>query len=520
MKNKYNSFLYTFDLIGPAPKLFVYNNDRYKSLLSSFISIIIISFSIIFIIFSLIEYFKYKNPTVIYSKSSDDIIKRTIFLKDSFLMFQLIDSSTAQIINDSIAYFEGYHSAVYDDGHYDSGILFIEKCEFEKNINLRYKELLKERLNFGRPIETFYCISLKHDNISLFYHPRIGYNSINLVISLKDNNNYIPEKIQALIISENNIIDHQNKGQPISESFIYHITSAFSSKEYTNINYAFQYIQYESDNGFIYSNNKNFSGISFLNMDFNRKMTNDYNLEKDLKESKKSKIGTISFEVNKSNYDNYKRSYQKLQSLLAEIMSVINLFFEVGRQISAFLCSKKMSKDIIISLFNSEEKKDILNRNNINNLFKSHEKNKISSERKNIKQQSIDKLNNTDYQAKNDKFRLNVSKDNMMSKNDKKNENINKIEFKKINYYFILKSYFCFNDKMTKLINIYHNIIIENMCIERILERFYNLEKVYHFFSNKEKEKLKSFKNRRFKEIKKYIYRIDDEKNKFNSIKK
>ena len=55
-------------------------------------------------------------------------------------MFQLIDSSNAQIINDSIAYFEGYHSAIYDDGHYDSGILFIEKCEFEKNINLRYKD--------------------------------------------------------------------------------------------------------------------------------------------------------------------------------------------------------------------------------------------------------------------------------------------------------------------------------------------------------------------------------------------
>jgi len=52
-------------------------------------------------------------------------------------------------------------------------------------------------------------------------------------------------------------------------------------------------------------------------------------------------IGTIEFGINKSNFDNYKRSYQRLQSLLAEIISVINLLFEVGRQISNILGGKK-----------------------------------------------------------------------------------------------------------------------------------------------------------------------------------
>ena len=354
MINKCNSCLYTFDLMGPTPKLFIFKKDRYKSLISSFISNIIILFSIIFIILSLIQYFKYKNPTVIYSKSSDDITKRSVFINDTFLMFQLVDSSSAQVIDDSIAYFEGNYHAIYDDGHIDNGPLFIEKCEFDKNINIKYKELLKKRSNFGRPIETFYCISFTNKNISLFYNPTIGYNIINLLIFLKDNNYYIPEQIQALIISENNIIDHQNKDKPISEGFLYHVTSAFSSKEYTETNYIFQYIQYVSDNGFIFSNNKSYYGKSFLDMTFNRKLYNDYNLDNDLKYLNKSNIGAIQFEINKSNYDNYKRSYQKLQSLLAEIMSVINLVFEIGRQISAFLCDKKMSKDIISSLLNNE----------------------------------------------------------------------------------------------------------------------------------------------------------------------
>ena len=77
---------------------------------------------------------------------------------------------------------------------------------------------------------------------------------------------------------------------------------------------------------------------------------------------------------------------------------------------------------------------------------------------------------------------------------------------KNINYYHILKSFLCFNDKKTKLINLCHDIINEDMSIERILERFYNLEKIYKFISNDEKEKFKFIENNKLKEINKYIY--------------
>ena len=56
---------------------------------------------------------------------------------------------------------------------------------------------------------------------------------------------------------------------------------------------------------------------------------------------KSSNFGSILFSINKSNYDNYKRSYQKIQSLLAEIMSVISIIFEVGKIISTFFYEKK-----------------------------------------------------------------------------------------------------------------------------------------------------------------------------------
>jgi len=46
------------------------------------------------------------------------------------------------------------------------------------------------------------------------------------------------------------------------------------------------------------------------------------------------------------------------------------------------------------------------------------------------------------------------------------------------------------------MINLCNDIIREDMCIERILERFYNLEKLSHHYLDIKKEKLKINKNK------------------------
>ena len=58
--------------------------------------LITILFSIFFALYSLIIFFKYDSPIISYSKGNDKKIKREFFLKDSFLMFELIDSTTVE----------------------------------------------------------------------------------------------------------------------------------------------------------------------------------------------------------------------------------------------------------------------------------------------------------------------------------------------------------------------------------------------------------------------------------------
>ena len=99
--------------------------------------------------------------------------------------------------------------------------------------------------------------------------------------------------------------------------------------------------------------------------------------------------------------------------------------------------------------------------------------------------------------------------------NDEKEEQIKNTRNKiidDINTFHIIKSYFCCKDKTTELVNFCYNIIMEDISIERILQRFYNLEQMYNFFSIIEKEKLESIKNKRFNDINKYVYKIKNDK--------
>jgi len=62
--------------------------------------------------------------------------------------------------------------------------------------------------------------------------------------------------------------------------FSYYFTSTFSSDEYTEINYNFQYIKYASDDGYFSKNLNDLIGMYFSDMYFNfiRKKKDNNNL--------------------------------------------------------------------------------------------------------------------------------------------------------------------------------------------------------------------------------------------------
>ena len=423
------------------PQLFIFNSKRYKSIFSSITSLLIILFSIGFAIISLYEYLKYESPNIAFSKDNDEKTERSILLKDLILAFQLVDSIDNfyfNTLNDSIGYFQADFNIYYNNGSMDYKLLDIENCEFGKNIDLKYKDLFNNQSTYGRSLEEFYCLNTQNTNLSLFYNPKVGFSFVTLYIIFKNNTLYSPEQIQSFIISENNFINHINKNNPINKGYIFQFTGAYNSLEFTKTHYVFQYIEYESDEGFFYKKSKSFKGISFSDMISYRNNGERYGLNKN-----NSIIGAIGFLINQSNFDSYKRTYQRLQSLLAEVMSVVNILLEIGIQISYIVCNKKMSKDIIEMLLNNNKRSSVQTSKINNNLLKNNGKKDIISERKEI----IDGTNaiiNINNNEKNDEIKLDKSNEYTKIKNVRRIKKFNNKIMKKINYWHILKSFLCF----------------------------------------------------------------------------
>ena len=134
---------------------------------------------------SIFDYLKYQSPIVAFSKDSDLNTKREIILKDILLMFQIVDSSTLNYINGSVAYLNAMYIQISDNGDILGIPLELERCELGKNLNMKFEDIINDKYKFNRTIDNFYCINPK-DNISIFYYPNIAYSFIELNIIIKN----------------------------------------------------------------------------------------------------------------------------------------------------------------------------------------------------------------------------------------------------------------------------------------------------------------------------------------------
>ena len=137
-----------------------------------------------------------------------------------------------------------------------------------------------------------------------------------------------------------------------------------------------------------------------------------------------SSLGEITFQQSEKKYSHYKRSYEKIQSLLADITSVINFLIVVGKAISNILLQKKMNKDIVKSLlnrniYNEIKEHSLIEKNKkIKKLFNNANKRVINSERKDINKDITEISNNKDNSNK--LFQIKLSKNYLFLEEKKK----------------------------------------------------------------------------------------------------
>jgi len=114
--SKCKQILYLCDIIGLKQKIMIFNKEKYKSTFSAILSIIIVFFALSFIVYSLIVYFNYANPSIVYSKDNDKSTSRSIILNDALLLFGLYENSNFQTIDENDAFIEGEYVIDFNNG--------------------------------------------------------------------------------------------------------------------------------------------------------------------------------------------------------------------------------------------------------------------------------------------------------------------------------------------------------------------------------------------------------------------
>ena len=262
--------------------------------------------------------------------------------------------------------------------------------------------------------------------------------------------------IEFKLITQNDLIEHKNRKNPIIP--YYQKNSIRSQDNPINLVFYYNYIKYETDDGYIFPNKKEMNGIGISN-------TNSYD-----KEVIDTDLLYVEFRINGASYDYYQRSFIKFQTFLADVMSLINLLITISKVISEFLLYKKMDKDIIRYILTSNN--DITQNNN-----------NISKEKQ------IHQFFDNNYESKiidipKSRDSSNEISTKIDSISENKNENINNI-MKNLKIKNIIKSFFCCKDEKTKIINLCEDIIKKDICIESILKRLYLIENEFDILKSK-----------------------------------
>ena len=182
MFKKVKELLFLLDFAGTSPNLRILNNNNYKSILSSIISIIIIIISLSFVVHSIID-FANQSPIISYYKNIDNNINKTFQISDSFLMFKIsLDFNCLE---------EDYKekSITHFINHEIKNEFELENCELGKNIDLKYKNIIEDFENDNNEnISNYLCPNYRGEKISIYnIQNNISYLSLYILKYFKDN---------------------------------------------------------------------------------------------------------------------------------------------------------------------------------------------------------------------------------------------------------------------------------------------------------------------------------------------
>ena len=219
MNTKIKNCVIDFDLLGPTPSLKIFNEDKFKSFKSAIITIIGFALVISFLIYSIIEYLKFDNPTIVYWKDNTQSKNLTLNLSDILLMVQINHSHTLNL-NDPNVQLEA--QLIFQSSNTNNTNITLERCELGKNIDLKHKESIEKYEKARQQYYTdYYCIKKEDSNITIFNDQIMGESYIAIKVNAIGNFTLSPNDIYLRYVIESDSINHFDRNRPFKPNYVF-----------------------------------------------------------------------------------------------------------------------------------------------------------------------------------------------------------------------------------------------------------------------------------------------------------
>ena len=215
--------------------------------------------------------------------------------------------------------------------------LDMESCEYDKHFSKKMYEPLMKGIN----VSEYSCISNNTKNLSLIYN-RTEQSGQYIILYMRtcvnstENNNYCYTKNEIDNALTNSIfyfsylvgsisIDHYNKSEPVKPS-VYTQDNRMSYTSRSDLNIFWKPVLYKTDKGWLFEKNSKKNYFQIDENSFRQTMVTDKQ-----KYSVNNSFSKTLFGLHYSTIDNYKRSYPKIQSVIANCSGLIKVSFHIAK---------------------------------------------------------------------------------------------------------------------------------------------------------------------------------------------
>ena len=335
---------YYLDIYSPFVQIYHRGKLRKPTGVGLIFSIIIFLLSILVIIYSFDKWVKMTDMTINYRKYTLKEITQFPFNK-------LNVTINSMIFNDSNYLRTSY---IYYNG---SNLIDMEPkdCYSDEDFPNRFR-----CLNYSDNI----TLQAKIDNIDNSFNQYFQMLIIECPIYddtcadyLDIMDKYQNQKFYVNILFTIPEIDHENRSNPISETLIVH-TIDFDYSYQSTYTFNFNYLLYESDNGYLFEDKKKYYSIDFAGIERNE-------VSRDILEP----IGMINFKLTKMNGEKYVRNFRKIQEVLSEIggiISILNIIcFSIVNLLTVSYSNYQIFEEVIEPFERKAAKNHSLKNNNL-----------------------------------------------------------------------------------------------------------------------------------------------------------